>query len=123
MLAVSADQPPENGFFKQEPPSSEQFSFSSLRAKSRTLLSYANANGLQRPLDALADNLRIFGSKTDGHGALTAPQLEWFRNKLSSVAGSGTDCDRQNEQHETNGEQDVPAVFILQIHSSLVSTL
>jgi len=44
-------------------------------------VSYANANGLQRPLDAFVDNFRIFGSKTDGRGALTTPQLEWFRNK------------------------------------------
>src|SRR5438105_3496311 len=44
-------------------------------------VTYANADGLQRPLDGFLDNLRIFGSKTDGRGAMTASQLEWFRNK------------------------------------------
>jgi hypothetical protein len=44
-------------------------------------VTFANANGLQRPIDGLLDNLRIFGSKTDNRGALTAAQLEWFRNK------------------------------------------
>jgi len=44
-------------------------------------VSFANANGLQRPIDGLVDNLRIFGSKTDNRGALTPAQLEWFRNK------------------------------------------
>ncbi|HEY0549957.1 MAG TPA: LamG domain-containing protein, partial [Verrucomicrobiae bacterium] len=42
---------------------------------------FGNANGLQRPIDGLLDDIRVFGSKTDNRGALTAAQLEWFRNK------------------------------------------
>jgi len=38
-----------------------------------------NRAALNRPLDAFFDNIRIFGSKTDASGALTAAQIESFR--------------------------------------------
>lgn len=51
-------------------------------------LNVGNAAAGDRPFKGLLDNMRIYGSKTDGRGALNIAQLEWLRVKdLTNAPG------------------------------------